>query len=469
MITTKNIFRLFFTLSLFCTFPFQLSWSQEAEKPNIILILFDDLGYNDVGYNGSEVKTPIIDALVQNSTVLTQLYATPWCSSTRAGLETGIHPASLGMRSLQFNFSDKTTALPPSVETIAEKLQKNGYHNVFLGKWHLSKDFTNGPIKRGYQKAYGFLSGQIDHLRHDDHMGNHVLFRDEQFIKDEGHMTDLIVREAVAMLATTTTPFFLSISFSGPHYPVQSLPEYENMNAHITNADRRAYAGMITHMDAAIGKIIEKLRQTGHDTNTYTFILSDNGGQVNWTNAKKYYNGRFKGSDFMASNNPYRDSKTSTYEGGIRVPGILIKPNHDAGLRDNNFYTILDIAATILSLAGLEKPNALEGSDMLAKNMKKSPFFYWQTNSGSIPYGGGKQEALRWGNFKLIKSQQRFSWFPYRWRWPWDTVELYNLADDFEEKNNLVDKFPDVTDYMLEQLANKMTHHQQQYQQLLAN
>ena len=121
-------------------------------KPNFIVILFDDLGYQDVGYNGSEIKTPRIDALAAESLVFDQFYVFPWCSSTRAAVETGFNPAAFSMRSLEHNF-ENGSALPRSVPTLAQKLAEQGYYNAFAGKWHLSPNFDNGPLRKGYHKA----------------------------------------------------------------------------------------------------------------------------------------------------------------------------------------------------------------------------------------------------------------------------------------------------------------------------
>lgn len=439
-----------------------------SEKPNFIVVLFDDLGYHDVGYNGSEIKTPRIDALAGESLVFDQFYVFPWCSATRAAVETGMNPAAFGMRSLQHNFADET-ALPPSVPTLAEKLAALGYFNMFAGKWHLSRNFENGPIRKGYHRAYGYLSGQIDHLRHDDHHGKHVLFEGDRFIEDEGHMTDLIFREASAAIATGKRPFFVNISFSAPHFPIQSLPEYEERNGHIVDPDRRAYAGMVTHMDEVIGKLLDQLRASGDLANTYVFVFSDNGAE-HFRTFPLYYNGRFPKPNIMGVNAPLRDYKTSAYEGGIRVPSLLFGPGIPAGKHTSQFSSALDVVRTVIDLAGAEGGD-LEGGNLLdiaAKDKPREADFFWQTNSESVPYGGGHQEALREGRYKLIRSQQRFSWFPYRWRWPWDKYELFDLDADIAEKNDISDSRPELVERLTEKMNARQESYRSVYEKLLA-
>lgn len=447
-----------------------VSSARSDVKPNFIVILFDDLGYRDIGYNGSEIKTPRIDALAAESLVFDQFYVFPWCSSTRAAVETGMNPAAFGMRSLQHNFENES-ALPRSVPTLAQRLGTLGYFNMFAGKWHLSRIFENGPLRKGYHKAYGYLSGQIDHLRHDDHHGKHVLFEGEQFIEDEGHMTDLIFRESAAAIETAKRPFFVNISFSAPHYPVQSLPAYEERNSHIADPDRRAYAGMVTHMDDVIGNLVDRLRASGDLSNTYIFVFSDNGAEKSWSNPN-YYNGRFPGRRIMGVNEPLREFKTSAYEGGIRVPSFVFGPGVPAGRRTKQFTSVLDVVRTIIDLTGADGAGDLEGGNLLeiaAMSESREADFFWQTNSESIPYGGGHQEAVRSGRYKLIRSQQRFSWFPWRWKWPWDQYELFDLDADIGEKNDLSDSRPELVEQLLEKMNARQEAYRSVFEKLSAD
>lgn len=432
-----------------------------------MIILFDDLGYNDVGYKGSEIKTPNIDALASQSLIFRQFYVFSWCSATRAATETGVHPAMLGMRSLEHNFSDGS-ALPATIPTIAEKLAAVGYSNIFLGKWHLSRNFSSGPLRRGYHRAFGFLSGQIDHFLHDDHHGRQVLFEGESFVDSEGHMTDLIYKKAEEKIFGTDRPFFMNISFSAPHYPIQNVDGFEEMNNHIDNDDRRAYAGMVTHADYVIGKLIDLLDRTGDLENTYIFLLSDNGAQKDWSNPK-FYSGRFAGREVLGSNQPLRSFKTSVYEGGIRVPFLLYAGTKKIAKEVDEFATVLDLAPTIANLTGAEKAEYIEGLDLFgvaAGSDEREINFYWQTRSHSVPHGGGRQEAIRLGDFKLVRSQRRFAWLPYRVTWPWDNYELFNIADDMAEEFDLSDERPDLVDALSRRMDEIRSRYQTRYMEL---
>jgi arylsulfatase A-like enzyme len=277
-------------------------------------------------------------------------------------------------------------------------------------------------------------------------------------------------RRGTSAIATGKRPFFVNISFSAPHYPIQSLPEYEKWNSHIGDPDRRAYAGMVTHMDEVIGKLVDQLRASGDLSNTHIFVFSDNGGEESWSNAN-YYNGRFPGRSIMGLNTPLRDFKTSVYEGGIRVPSLLFGPGVPAGVHTNQFTSALDVVRTIIDLAGADGADGLEGENLLDIARSQEPReadFYWQSNSEAIPYGGGHQEAVRAGRYKLVRSQRRFSWFPYRWKWPWDKYELFDLDADIGEQNDLSDSQPERVEQLLEKMNARQQAYRSQFEKLSA-
>lgn len=275
-------------------------------------------------------------------------------------------------------------------------------------------------------------------------------------------MTDLIYKKTKKKLRDSNRPFFLNISFSAPHYPIQNVDKFEEVNSHIDNDDRRAYAGMVTHADYVVGKLIDFLERSGDLENTYIFMLSDNGAQKNWSNPE-FYSGRFEGREVLGSNQPLRSFKTSVYEGGIRVPFLLFAGPKKVAKEVNEFATILDLAPTIANLTGAPKGEFLEGADLFDVafgQYEREINFYWQTRSHSVPYGGGRQEAFRSGDFKLVRSQRRFAWLPYRVTWPWDKYELFNVADDMAEEFDLSDDRPDLVD----ELSRRMDDIRRQYQ-----
>jgi len=430
--------------------------SETQTPPNFIIILFDDLGYGDVGFNGSDIATPYLDRIAKNARVFDQFYTFPWCAATRAAVETGLNPATFGMRSLEHNFAT-AAALPANVPTLAERLKELGYRTAFLGKWHLSKTLAAGPRSRGYDTAFGYIGGQIDHIRHDNHFGENVLFEEDRPVRADGHMTDLIGGRALEALRRADGPFFLNIAFSVPHYPVQALERFERSNAHIGHAERRSYAGMVTHADAVVGALFAMLEARELLGSTYVFVFSDNGGQERWSNPN-YYAGRFPGSDILGSNGPLRGFKSSLYEGGIRVPFLLFDPTAGAGRREAGFASVLDISETVLRLAGHPAAGHGPGRDLLAEPAEGRPIeFFWQTNSESIPFGGGRQEAIRVGDYKLVRSQQRFAWLPHRIRWPFSKFELFDLREDPGEQRDLAPQRPDLVRQLSDKLNGHMT------------
>ena len=425
--------------------------------PNIVLFIADDLGWNDVGYHGSEIRTPTLDRMAAEGMELDSFYAFPWCSSTRAGLETGINPALFGIRALEHKF-DGNRVIPKSVATIAEKLKAVGYKSYMIGKWHLSTTFSGGPIERGYDGAFGFLYGQIDHVTHQNLHGQPALFRDETPIAEKGHFTDLITREAKRVIARADGPIFLNIRYSAPHYPLQAPESYIAQYADIENADRRVYAAMVTQMDDSIGDIIEAMKISGRIDNTVFLFFSDNGAENAWAprNIERYYGGRFGPYSAMGSNAPLRGEKTGVYEGGIRVPAIVYGPAFVSRQKSSQFVSVLDLMPTIMRLAGATEKLDGDGMDISAafrgEIIKRDVEFYWLTTSDKIPHGGGQQDAVRIGKWKFIQTQQRFRWLPWRFEWPWKTMELYDISKDPNETNNLVDENDEIAASLREKL-----------------
>lgn len=436
--------------------------------PNIVLFIADDLGWNDVGYHGSEIRTPTLDRMAGEGMELDSFYAFPWCSSTRSDLETGINPALFGIRSLQHNF-DGNRVIPKTVPTIAEKLQALGYKSYMIGKWHLSTTFSGGPIERGYDGAFGFLYGQIDHYTHQNQNNRPALFRNETPVTEKGHMTDLITWEAKRVISGVDGPVFLNIRYSAPHYPLQAPESYIAQYANIENADRRVYAAMVTQMDDSIGQIIEAVKKSGRMDNTIFLFFSDNGGQIDWLpkDIKKYYGGRFGPYSELGSNLPLKGGKTGVYEGGVRVPAVVYGPGYVEKGKSSQFVSVLDLMPTILRLAGTKESLEYEGLDISAlfrgEIIERDVEFYWLTNSGEIPYGGGKQDAVRVGKWKYIQSQQRYWWFPWQFEWPWKKSELYDISNDPNESNNLVDTREDIVQALREKLNQYLENKYFQY------
>lgn len=437
--------------------------------PNFILLIADDLGWHDVGYHGSEIRTPNLDRMVRDGLELDAFYSFSVCSSTRAGVETGVNPARFGVRTLEHHF-DGNKVIPKSVPTIAERLKGAGYVSHMIGKWHLSTTFQGGPLDRGYEGAFGFLYGQIDHFTHEDLNNRPALFRDDKPVTAEGHMTDLITKEAARVISRAKKPFFLNIRYSAPHYPLQAPESYIAQYKTIANEHRRIYAAMVSHMDASIGEIIAAVRAAGKLENTIFVFFSDNGAEYAWSpkNITKFYNGRFGPYSAMGSNWPLKGEKTGAHEGGIRVPAVVYGPGLVKPGKTEAFTSVLDLVPTIVSLAGGAADPIFEGKNLSplfqGGDLERNVEFYWFTASDKIPFGGGKQDAIRLGNWKYIESQQRFRWLPYRFEWPWKKAELYDLSTDPNEANNLIEREPEIAETLRQKLHDYAENHYAEHQ-----
>jgi arylsulfatase A-like enzyme len=423
-----------------CGLP-RASAAAPKRPPNFLVVIADDLGWRDVGYHGSEVRTPVLDKLARAGVRLERHYVYPTCSPTRAGLLTGRNPSRFGIHG---PIADRSAAaLPAGVTTLAKALQSRGYATGLVGKWHLGLRLEVGPRRYGFDQTYGYLHGQIDQYTHRYKNGDRSWHRNDVFVDEKGHATDLIAQEAVRFLeAKRRGPFFLYVAFSVPHYPIQEEAEWvEPYKKTIKDASRRLYAASVTHMDAAIGRIVEALRKSGQLDDTLILFTSDNGGQRDYR-SKTDYGGKHGPYPTLGDNRPLRGWKGELYEGGVRVPafvrwGETFRP---ATLERATSY--LDVFPTFASLAGvgLEPGWKLEGRDirpLLAGEARPVPAraLYWNT---------GRQAAVLDGDWKLIVSQ----------RGP-ESVELYNLADDPAEKKDLAKASPKQVDALRKLLAQQ--------------
>lgn len=419
-----------FTIALlFC---FLISYSQKSpkkitQKPNIILIIADDLGWNDVGYNGSEIKTPNIDRLANNGVTLNRFYVNPTCSPTRASLLTGRPSSRMGIVA---PISDKDkTELPDSIPTLPKLLHKNNYQSALIGKWHLGLQLSSGPKAYGFDYSYGFLHGQIDQYTHKYKNGDQSWYRNGEFIEEKGHATDLITQEAIEWITEKRDPkkkFFLQLAYSAPHFPLQEEQKWKEpyMNS-IKDASRRDYAAAVAHLDNSIGLLLDKLNQEKLDDNTLIIFMSDNGAMKNW-NSKGEYNNVHPSNSTLGDNTPLRDWKTSNYEGAIRVPCIFYWKGHLLDYNNESYISVIDLLPSFLSLAGDKNlPKTIEGKNVwsaIAQN-KKIP-------NQEIYVRGHLQESLIQKPWKLVRTKATKT-KPLNY-------ELFNIEKDPEEKNNVI-------------------------------
>jgi arylsulfatase B len=396
--------------------------------PNILIVIADDLGWRDVGWHDSEIRTPHLDRLAKNGVRLERYYVCPTCSPTRAGLLTGRNPSRFAIHG---PIGDRSTqALPKDAMTLARILKSRGYATALAGKWHLGLRPEVGPRQYGFDHTYGYLHGQIDQYTHHYKNGDRSWHRDDAFVDEEGHATDLLADEAVKFLqAPRKEPFLLWVAFSVPHYPVQEedkwLAPYKDA---IKDPSRRLYAASVAHMDAAVGRIAEALEKSGQAKNTLFLFTSDNGGQKGYA-SKTDYGGKHGPYPTLGDNRPLHGWKGEMYEGGIRVPAFVSWPGRLEPDEVRQTVSYLDWVPTIARLAGAE-PRAewqLEGRDV------------WPLLSGKgappparvLYWNDGRTAAVLSGDWKLIVSRRK----------P-EKTELYNLADDPAEKVNLAESQP---------------------------
>ncbi len=386
-------------------------------RPNIVFIIADDLGWNDIGYHGSEIATPHLDRLARDGRRFDRHYVCPTCTPTRVGFTTGRYPSRYGVLSPAYGqiFDERTL-------TIASALRARGYDTAMSGKWHMGGPPLSVPLACGYNRSYGYLDGQIDPYTHRYKTGRRSWHRNDEFLDEEGHATDLITNEAVLCIESKLrSPFFLYVAYSVPHFPLNEpetwLAPYEQK---IKDPMRRLFAASVTHMDQGIGRIVDALNRTGKRKETIVIFVSDNGGQKSW-HSKTQYGGRYadKPHTVLGDNRPLRGWKGQLYEGGIRVPALVNWP----GVITKGTITapahIVDWMPTLCGLAGYTPPwdPAWDGQTIwpsITGQAQQPRTFYWKTPGAT---------AVRRGDWKLITGGKK-------------RTELYNVTADPYEKED---------------------------------
>ncbi|EMI57078.1 arylsulfatase B [Rhodopirellula sallentina] len=364
---------IFVVAALICVVP------ANADAPNIVHIIADDLGWNDVGYHGSEIKTPHLDALASESVILDRFYVTPICSPTRAGVLTGRYPFRFGIWGSVCNPLARH-GLPPTEQTTSELLKLAGYqHRAVFGKWHLGLASTKfHPLRHGFTDFYGHYNGAIDYFSR-KRFGQLDWHRNYESVQEEGYSTDLLGAAAVNFISerSAESPFYLLVTFNAPHSPVQAKPEdlkaygfdpngdrAPNTDAGIArrekfaaygegakgNTVRQTFAAMTTAMDRNIGTILDALDENGFRENTLVIFHSDNGGDPK----------------HGGNNQPLRGKKFTTWEGGVRVPAIMRWPARlKGGTKYGSVTSYIDILPTLAGAAGIANPTGIDGSNLL--------------------------------------------------------------------------------------------------------
>jgi arylsulfatase B len=415
------------------------------QKPNIIIILADDLGWADVGYHGGKISTPSIDRLAREGIRLENFHACPLCSPTRAGLMTGRWPIRYGMGEAVITPWRKY-GLPTTERTLADLVAKAGYERRgAIGKWHLGhyrKKYL--PLNRGFTHFYGHYNGAFDYFTH-KREGQLDWHRNFETCRDEGYSTDLIGREAAQFVEESPAgkPFFLYVPFNAPHLPLQAKEQDIAKYGNIDNEKKRIYAAMVDSMDQAIGRILDAVDAKGIAENTFVLFFSDNGGTS------------------YGDNKPWRGGKGSVYEGGVRVPAVVRWPAgvSGGGRSVDAMMGYIDVYPTVKRITGVTgpDPSPLDGQDMLdvIRGRAKAPQRDWFSY---IAQGNPDKAAICDGIWKLVvlggsvldtTLERAIRPGGSRAR---PSVELFRLDRDPGEQTNLVAERPDIVGKLLERL-----------------
>jgi arylsulfatase A-like enzyme len=403
--------------------------AKSEQRPNFIIILTDDQGYADVGFNGCEdIPTPHIDRIAHEGVRFTNGYVTyPVCSPSRAGMITGRYQGRFGYRrNPTLNPFDENAGLPLEEENMAEILKKVDYHTGYVGKWHLGTHPKFRPNVRGFDEFYGFVAGGHRYFPEDlvyqtiedvDRRGgwyNTKLLRNEQRVETDEYLTDELSNEAVDFIVKHhEKPFFLFLSYNAPHTPMQASQKYLDRFQHIDDRLRRVYAAMVSAVDDGVGRVLDTLDNLELDKKTLVFFLSDNGGAAN--------NG--------SRNTPLRANKGTVYEGGMRVPfAFRWTGKVPAGIDFQHPVSSMDMLGTMAGLTGVEitRDRPLDGVNLIPfltgeKSGPPHEVLFWQMFDKD-------HAVIRSGNDKYIDLNKE------------DKTELYDLSNDNEEKNDLVDR-----------------------------
>lgn len=435
-----------FQIAFFCSFSLFAQNNQNSpsienghirsaiNKPNFILIVADDLGFADLGFNGStQINTPNIDQLAYTGVRFSEGYvSSPVCSPSRAGLLTGINQVEFGhdnnIGGNQPGFDPQYLGLPLSQNTIADELKPLGYTNGLIGKWHLGEKPQFHPLKRGFDEFWGYTGGGHDYFTSspDGEGYQSPIECNYKIANPITYITDDKGDECVEFIQRhQNDPFFLFASFNAPHSPMQATSEDLEVYKHIENIKRRTYAAMVHRLDVNIGKIISAINRHGLRENTLIVFISDNGGPT----------------DSNASiNAPYNGQKGILLEGGIHVPFVMNWPNIlKAGTIYNHPVSSLDIAPTFLALAGGEIPEIdnFDGVNLLPYILEEDTTLPHQ----ELKWRFTISAAIRDGDWKLIRLPDRLPL-------------LYFLPTDTSEQNNLSLKHIEKTKELLQKLGS---------------
>ncbi|MBM3768264.1 MAG: twin-arginine translocation pathway signal protein [Acidobacteria bacterium] len=392
--------------------------AQPASRPNVVLIMTDDMGYADLGcYGSKDISTPHIDGIARSGVRLTDCYSNgPVCTPTRCGLMTGRYQQRFGLE-WALGPGVKGYGLEPHNTTIATLLKNAGYKTALFGKWHLGYEPEFGPNRHGFETFAGLLSGNVDHYSHKEINDEEDWYEDTKPVKVDGYSTELIRDRAVKFIdaQSEAAPFFLYLPFNAVHWPFQAPGRPGDVRTRPTWFDgtrKNDYKPMLEAVDGAVGAVLSALERKGFTRNTLVIFTNDNGGER------------------LSDNRPFFHHKATLWEGGIRVAGIVKWPSVvPAGKTSKQAAMSMDFTATIAEACGVST-EGFDGASLLSVLKGEKPefprTFFWRINRAERV-----QRACRKGNWKWIAGGE--------------FEQLHDLSKDVGERVNVSWKYPEVT------------------------
>ncbi|XP_052286517.1 arylsulfatase I-like isoform X2 [Dreissena polymorpha] len=431
----------------------------DGKPPNIVFIVADDLGWNDVGFHNPTMITPNIDKLANMGVKLNQSYVQPVCSPSRHAFMTGYYPWKAGLQHMVI-WDDQNVCSPLNLTFLSEHLQTAGYATHAIGKWHLGFCSWNcTPQYRGFDSFYGYLNGRSDYYTHTEQ--GFLDFRDGyNVVWDQAgqYSTHLYAEKAESIISkhNVCQPLFLYLPYQSVHEPLQVPPEYEALYPNVKTPDRRTFSGMVTALDAAIGRVISALQKKGLYDDTMFFFTPDNGGWVT-----------------QGGNNwPLRGSKITIWEGGTRVASFISGPRlKKTGYTYNGLFHAVDWHSTILSAAGLKSDPHLDSIDQweAMQHGQEGPRTEFIYNLDDVEPATQGHAGIRVGDYKLLAGNVGMynGWYPPDEVYTEGNIQrldvdmntgnlsyykLFNLKDDPYEYTNLADVMPDKVRELVERM-----------------
>lgn len=405
-----------------------LAQAPQASRPNVVLIITDDMGWADLSsYGSSDIKTPNIDSIGRDGIRLTDFYSNGvMCTPTRAGLISGRYQQRYALEIPLGHAASPTgdRGLPATGHSLPQLLKNNGYATALVGKWHLGYKPEFSPKVHGFDYFFGLKSGYHDFYQHNDNNGAADLWENDTPVEVPGYTTDLVTERAVKFIEQHAgRPFFIDVAYNAPHWPYQppGKPSVaRNHGTHVLPSDadtgtRADYVAMVEHVDRGVGEILRALDRLKLAGNTLVIFTNDNGGE------------------WLADNGPFFNRKMTVWEGGIRVPALIRFPGRiPAGKVSDQVGITMDLTATILAASGTDAPASArpEGVNLLPVWAGKAPLIdrtlFWRTS-----FAGFSQRAVRSGDWKLVRDGAGH-------------VFIFNLRNDPGERDDLANRRQDV-------------------------